>query len=432
MVAGPIAIAYNVDGVEDLVLNAEVAAKIFSGTITTWDDPAIAALNPDAKLPSTPISVFFRTGTSGTTENFTKYLHAAAPDAWTAEGNQEWAGKGEGREGSAGVAQAVAGAPGGITYVEWSFAQDNQLSVAQIDNGSGAVELTGESAGKTVATATQAGTGNDLSLKIDYATKEAGAYPIVLVTYEIVCSKGLDAEKTALLKSFLTYFAADDTQKGLADIGYAPLPDRGLHEGPHRDRGHRLTLRASAGPRGGHQHDRCPPPPVRLPTPHAQCRSTMSSITGRSAVEQGPGPSGDQAQRGASAGDGSATPSSAAEPDWPASSSSRSSPSPASSSPSAPSRRVLDDKVELPDLHRVAGHPGRPALRHPADPLDDDRPSRHRDDHRGAARASPTRSSSPSTPRGGWPAPPRASSTCWPRSPRSSTACGASRSSPRT
>ncbi len=224
MVAGPIAIAYNVEGVKDLVLNAEVSAKIFSGAITTWNDPAIAALNPKATLPSTAISVFFRTGTSGTTENFTKYLHAAAPDAWAAEGNQEWSGKGEGREGSAGVAQAVAGAPGGITYVEWSFAQDNKLSVAQIDNGSGAVELSGESAGKTVATATQVGTGNDLSLKIDYATKEAGAYPIVLVTYEIVCSKGLDADKTALLKSFLTYYAEDDTQAGLADIGYAPLP----------------------------------------------------------------------------------------------------------------------------------------------------------------------------------------------------------------
>ena len=224
MVAGPIAIAYNVDGVDDLVLDAATAAKIFSGTITTWNDPAIAALNPDATLPSTAISVFFRTGTSGTTENFTKYLHAAAPEAWTAEGNQEWAGKGEGREGSAGVAQAVAGAPGGITYVEWSYAQDNNLAVAQIDNGSGAVELTGESAGKTVATATQTGTGNDLSLKIDYATKEAGAYPIVLVTYEIVCSKGLDAEKTALLKSFLTYFAEDETQEGLQEIGYAPLP----------------------------------------------------------------------------------------------------------------------------------------------------------------------------------------------------------------
>ncbi|GAB3452783.1 phosphate ABC transporter substrate-binding protein PstS [Kineococcus endophyticus] len=224
MVAGPIAIAYKLDGVTDLTLNGEVAAKIFQGQITSWDDAAIKALNPNATLPSTPISVFFRTGGSGTTENFTKYLHAVAPDAWTAEGAQEWAGKGEGREGSAGVAQAVAGASGGITYVEWSYAQDNKLSVAKIDNGSGAVELTGESAGKTIATATQTGQGNDLALKIDYATKESGAYPIVLVTYEIVCSKGLDAEKTALLKSFLTYFAEDETQAGLQEIGYAPLP----------------------------------------------------------------------------------------------------------------------------------------------------------------------------------------------------------------
>ncbi|MGI4896704.1 MAG: phosphate ABC transporter substrate-binding protein PstS, partial [Janthinobacterium lividum] len=224
MVAGPIAVAYKLDGVDDLVLNGEVAAKIFAGTITTWNDPAIAALNPGATLPSSAISVFFRTGKSGTTENFTKYLHATAPDAWTAEGSQEWAGKGEGREGSAGVAQAVSGASGGITYVEWSFAQDNGLSVAKIDNGAGAVELSGESAGKTIATATQAGEGNDLALTIDYTTKEAGAYPIVLVTYEIVCSKGLAADKTALLKSFLTYFSDSATQAGLQDIGYAPLP----------------------------------------------------------------------------------------------------------------------------------------------------------------------------------------------------------------
>ncbi|NIZ89616.1 phosphate ABC transporter substrate-binding protein PstS [Kineococcus rubinsiae] len=224
MVAGPIAIAYKLDGVTDLTLNAEVAAKIFQGQITTWNDPAIAALNSGVTLPATPISVFFRTGTSGTTENFTKYLHATAPDAWTADGSGDWAGKGEGREGSAGVAQAVAGASGGITYVEWSFAQDNKLNVAKVDNGAGAVELTGESAGKTIATATQVGTGNDLALKIDYTTKEAGAYPIVLVTYEIVCSKGLDADKTKLLKSFLTYFSDPATQTGLQDIGYAPLP----------------------------------------------------------------------------------------------------------------------------------------------------------------------------------------------------------------
>lgn len=76
-----------------------------------------------------------------------------------------------------------------------------------------------------MAAAKSDGTGNDLRLKLDYTTKEAGAYPVLLVTYEIVCSKGLDADKTSLLKSFLTYFSSTDTQKGLEEIGYAPLPD---------------------------------------------------------------------------------------------------------------------------------------------------------------------------------------------------------------
>jgi phosphate transport system substrate-binding protein len=122
------------------------------------------------------------------------------------------------------VAEGVATTPGGISYVEWSYAKDNKLSIAQIDNGSGAVELNAGSVGKAVAAATPAGQGNDLQLKLDYATKEAGAYPIILVTYEIVCSKGLDANLTKGVKAFLTHFASVDVQKSLVDIGYAPLP----------------------------------------------------------------------------------------------------------------------------------------------------------------------------------------------------------------
>ncbi len=224
MVTGPIAIAYNVKGVDKLVLNAEVAAKIFDGKITTWNDPAIAALNKGVTLPATPIKVFFRSDESGTTENFTKYLKAAAPDAWSYETGKKWTGKGEGKEKSAGVATATKGQDGGITYVELSYAQQNQLAMAQIDTGSGPVELTADSAGKTIATAKQTGTGNDLALKIDYATKEAGAYPIVLVTYEIVCSKYADAETGKKVKSFLKTFASDEVQKGLESKGYAPLP----------------------------------------------------------------------------------------------------------------------------------------------------------------------------------------------------------------
>ena len=105
MVAGPIAIAYNVKGVTDLVLSADVQAKIFNGVVTTWNDPAITALNSGATLPAAPIKVFFRSDESGTTENYTNYLKAAAPAAWTAAAGKKWTGKGEGKEKSAGVVE---------------------------------------------------------------------------------------------------------------------------------------------------------------------------------------------------------------------------------------------------------------------------------------------------------------------------------------
>ena len=224
MVTGPIAVAYNVKGVAKLILTPAVTAKIFSGAITTWNDAAIAAINPGATLPAEAIKVFFRSDESGTTENFTKYLHAAAATDWAADPAKKWSGKGEGKEKSAGVANAVKSTEGGITYAEWSYAKDNKLGIAQIDNGSGPVELTGESVGKAVAVATQTGSGNNIKLKLDYATKEAGAYPILLVTYEIVCSKAKDPAKATLVKAFLNSFVAADEQKKLQDIGYAPLP----------------------------------------------------------------------------------------------------------------------------------------------------------------------------------------------------------------
>ncbi|TQJ08842.1 phosphate ABC transporter substrate-binding protein (PhoT family) [Lapillicoccus jejuensis] len=225
MVAGPIAVAYNVSGVDKLVLDASTTAKIFQGQITTWNDPAIAKLNSGVTLPSTAIKVFFRSDESGTTENFTKYLNATAPDVWTATPAKKWAGKGEGKEKSAGVSTAVKSTDGGITYTEWSYAQQNDLKIAAIDTGSGTpVELTGDSAGKAIAAATQSGSGNDLALKLDYATKAEGAYPIVLVTYEIVCSKYSDSAKATKVKAFLKSFSSDETQKSLESLGYAPLP----------------------------------------------------------------------------------------------------------------------------------------------------------------------------------------------------------------
>jgi len=229
MVAGPIAVSYNLPGVSGLTLTPDVAAKLFSGAIKTWNDPAIAAINSGVQLPATPVKVFYRSDESGTTENFLKYLAGSAPTAWAQEPAKVWPGKaGEGREKSAGVAEGVKSTPGGVTYVEWSYARDNQLGVAKIDNGGGAVELNGDSAGKALTAASPAGEGNDLKLKLDYATKTPGVYPIVLVTYEIVCSKGLDASKTTLLKSFLTHLSSTETQNSLEEIGYAPVPSEVL------------------------------------------------------------------------------------------------------------------------------------------------------------------------------------------------------------
>ena len=224
MVVGPIAFAYNVDGVDKLAMNGEVLAEIFNGTIKTWNDPKIAKLNPDAKLPTANITVFFRSDESGTTENTAKFLSKAGNGAWKDEPSKTWTGTGEGKNKNSGVAEALASTKNSISYIEWSYAKDNNLSMAQLDSGSGPVELTGESVAKAVSESKIKGSGNDLSLDLKYSGTKAGAYPALLVTYEIVCSKGLAADKTAIVKDLLTYFSSNDAQSKLQDLGYAPLP----------------------------------------------------------------------------------------------------------------------------------------------------------------------------------------------------------------
>jgi len=227
MVTGPIAVAYKVNGVKDLTLTPQVITKIFLGKITSWDDPAIKAINSGASLPSTKITVFYRGDSSGTTQNFEKYLAANDPTDFTSKPDKDSSKAGfagQGKTGSQGVQQAIGSTEGSIGYVEWSFAVSGNLDTAKVDNGSGAVELTADSAGAAVAAAKVASNGGkDLTLKLDYATKTSGAYPIILVTYEIVCSKYADAKIGSLVKSFLTYTAGDG-QAALQDLGYAPLP----------------------------------------------------------------------------------------------------------------------------------------------------------------------------------------------------------------
>ena len=227
LVFGPVALAYNLEGVDKLVLNADVLAKIFTGAITTWNDPAIAALNSGATLPDTKITPIYRNDSSGTTDNFQKYLTAAAPQTWTKGAGKEFqGGAGEGAAKSAGVVQAVQATAGAIGYVEKSPAAAANLPFAQIDSGAGAVALTDDSTKAAVGDAKFNADGMDLALDLDalYATKAAGAYPLMLATYEIVCSKGYDADTAAAVKSFLTV-AANQGQASLSAAGFVPLPD---------------------------------------------------------------------------------------------------------------------------------------------------------------------------------------------------------------
>ncbi|WP_430780589.1 phosphate ABC transporter substrate-binding protein PstS [Actinoplanes sp. G11-F43] len=225
MVIGPIAVVYNVQGVDGLQLSPALLAKIFSGTITKWNDPAIAAENSGATLPDANIETVHRADESGTTDNFTKYLSKTAGADWKFENAKAWkAPGGTGVSKSDGVATKVKSTPNTISYVELSFAENSDLQTAKIKNGAGEyAELSGESAGKTFENAEITGTDGDLALTLDYATTTAGAYPIVLVTYEIACSKG--SAKPKEVQAFLKYTASTDGQKALGELGYAPLPE---------------------------------------------------------------------------------------------------------------------------------------------------------------------------------------------------------------
>ncbi|OBG24829.1 phosphate ABC transporter substrate-binding protein PstS [Mycobacterium sp. 852002-51057_SCH5723018] len=228
VVFGPVAIAYNVNGVTSLSLDGPTAAKIFNGGITTWNDPAIQALNPGAALPAEPIRVIFRSDDSGTTDNFQRYLDTASNGVWGKGAGKNFnGGVGEGAKGNDGAAAAVKAAEGSITYIEWSFAQAQHLGTAKVITSAGPdpVAISAESVGKTISAAWFIRQGNDLALDTIsfYRPNQPDAYPIVLATYEIVCSKYPDPQVGTAVKAFLQS-AIGAGQNGLADNGYVPIP----------------------------------------------------------------------------------------------------------------------------------------------------------------------------------------------------------------
>lgn len=221
--AGGVAIIYNVPGVQDLHLSASTLAGIFQGTITKWDDAAIAAENSGAKLPSTPITAFHRSDGSGTTQVFTSFLEATAPDQWKLGSGKEvpWA-SGQGKKGSDGVTAGVKQTNGGITYAELSFASANGLPVAAVKGaGSDFVEPKAAEVSKALESFKVTGTNGDLGGTVDY--KVTAGYPISTVSYAIVCSSYADANTAALVKGYFDY-AVTQGQQAAEGLGYAPLP----------------------------------------------------------------------------------------------------------------------------------------------------------------------------------------------------------------
>ena len=226
MIGGPIAVAYNVPGVSNLVLDAPTLAKIFTGKITNWNDLAIKTLNPTATLPNLPIQTFHRSDSSGTTNNFTAYLNAADPADFKYAATKVWpAPGGQGATGSAGLAAQVKAVKGAISYFELSYATQGNFNTVQIATGAPSpVAVNAANAAALIADAPIVGTGSDLALKLNYATKAPNAYPITLVTYEVVCDKGNKAASLPALKAFLNYTISPAGQQSVASLGYVPLP----------------------------------------------------------------------------------------------------------------------------------------------------------------------------------------------------------------
>jgi phosphate ABC transporter phosphate-binding protein len=224
--SGGVAIMYNVPGVTtQLNISDATLAGIFAGQIKTWNDAKIAAENPGVKLPSTPISVYYRADGSGTTNVLTGFMTATEPSIWTLGVNKQFSNwpTGQGATGSSGVAQGVKNTPGGITYAEITYASQNQLQTAKIKGATGGfVAISAATVAKSINSGfTITGTGNDLAGALSF-TKMTG-YPISTVSYVLVCSKYKNAGVGTLVKSYLTY-AAGDGQSVAPSLGYAPLP----------------------------------------------------------------------------------------------------------------------------------------------------------------------------------------------------------------
>jgi phosphate transport system substrate-binding protein len=223
----PIAVVFNLEGVDELNLTPATIAGIFTGAITTWNDPAIAADNPDATLPDTAITAVHRADDSGTTENFTDYLFQAAGDVWTAEPDGVWPLQGgESAQGTSGVVEVVTSTAGAVTYADASRAGD--LGVANVAVGDDFAAPTPEAAAAVVENSPALeGRGEyDFAIEVNRLTEGADEYPIVLVSYHVGCIQYDDQAKADNVKAFMEYVISEDGQAAASEnAGNAEISD---------------------------------------------------------------------------------------------------------------------------------------------------------------------------------------------------------------
>jgi phosphate transport system substrate-binding protein len=228
--AGAVVLAYNLPNVSgDINLSGPVVAEIFMGKITKWNDPKIAALNADAKLPDSIITPVYRTDGSGTTFVFTSYLAAVSPDFKDAigKGKQVKFPSGQGGKGNDGVTAAIQQTPGGIGYVELNFALANKLPFALMQNKDGKfVKASMETVAAAGEGAVKEMTPDKMAIDIWNQPGEK-SYPISAFTYFIVyadLSNVKEAENAKALTEFLKWAeSAEGGQKLSPSMDYAPL-----------------------------------------------------------------------------------------------------------------------------------------------------------------------------------------------------------------
>jgi phosphate transport system substrate-binding protein len=224
----PIAVAFNIPGVDTLNLDAKTISDIFAGKITKWNDSAIASQNSGAKLPDATISTVHRSDESGTTFNFTDYLSKAGDGAWSEDPATVWPLKGgQGFEGTSGVIGGLADTENSIGYADDSAVKaDGTLGVVSIKVGKAYNAPSAEGAAKVLASSPAAADrpATDMATDIDRTATAKGDYPLMLVSYLLACQTYGDSGTADMVKGFLTYVVSSEGQEAAAaDAGSAPL-----------------------------------------------------------------------------------------------------------------------------------------------------------------------------------------------------------------